>query len=45
MNVNMKDSLTKLTVTHEVAHIGEYILEGKIRHRKTRKEIYERLKE
>lgn len=45
LNLNLNDSLMKLTVAHEVAHIGEYLLESKMRHRKTWKEIYERLKE
>lgn len=45
LNLNMPAPLTKLTLAHEVAHIGEYLLESKMRHRKTWKEIYERLKE
>jgi len=37
----MTDTLMKLIVAHEVAHIGEYLLDSKMRHGKMWKEIYE----
>jgi predicted SprT family Zn-dependent metalloprotease len=34
LNLNIANPLMKLTVAHEVAHIGEYLLVGKMRHMK-----------